>query len=83
MKSKKKKYSVRDTWIPESWRYNGVGFQKDKKKIIPRKQKYRGLTNPLFGRGLKFTGGREFCEIINNEKIFINYKKNKKNVNFP
>ena len=42
MKSKKKKYSVRDTWIPESWRYNGVGFQKDKKKIITRKQKYKG-----------------------------------------
>ena len=42
MKSKKKKHSVRDIWIPESWRYNGVGFQKDKKKIIPRKQKYKG-----------------------------------------
>lgn len=39
MKKKKKKSSVRDTWIPESWRYTGAGFHKNKKKIIERKQK--------------------------------------------
>lgn len=38
-----KKSSVRDTWIPETWRYNGSGYQKDKKKLIPRKQKYKHL----------------------------------------
>ncbi len=44
MKKKvKKKSSVRDTWIPETWRYNGSGYQKDKKKLIPRKQKYKDL----------------------------------------
>lgn len=41
MKLNKKKSHVRDSWIPESWRYNGGGFQKDKKKIIPRKRKYK------------------------------------------
>ena len=40
-KSVKKKSSVRDTWIPTFWNYNGSGFQKNKKKIIPRKQKYK------------------------------------------
>ena len=39
---KKNKKSVRDTWIPATWRYNGSGFQKNKKKIIPRKQKHKG-----------------------------------------
>jgi hypothetical protein len=39
--TKKKKSSVRDTWIPISWVYNGAGFQKNKKKVIPRKQKYK------------------------------------------
>lgn len=38
---KKKKSSVRDTWIPQTWRYNGSGFQKNKKKVIARKQKYK------------------------------------------
>lgn len=37
----KKKLSIRDTWIPESWHYNGAGYQKNKKKLIPRKQKYK------------------------------------------
>lgn len=37
---KKKKSSVRDTWIPETWRYNGAGYQKNKKKYS-RKPKYR------------------------------------------
>lgn len=41
MTSSKKKSSVRDIWIPETWRYNGAGYQKDKKKIIPRKRKYK------------------------------------------
>lgn len=35
------KKHVRDLWIPESWRYNGAGYHKDKKKIIPRKAKYK------------------------------------------
>jgi hypothetical protein len=40
-KNKKKKSSVRDTWIPMSWQYNGAGLHKDKSKVIPRKQKYK------------------------------------------
>ena len=40
-KQKKKKSHIRDTWIPESWRYNGKGFQKDKSKEIERKRKYK------------------------------------------
>ena len=48
----KKDKKVRDEWIPKTWRYNGSGFQKNKKKEIPRKQKYKksydqGLTNSL------------------------------------
>lgn len=39
MKNKKK--HTRDTWIPETWRYNGAGFEKNKKKTIPRKRKYK------------------------------------------
>lgn len=38
---KKGKSHVRDEWIPKSWRYNGSGFQKNKKKLIPRKKKYK------------------------------------------
>lgn len=38
---KKKKSSVRNEWIPSFWRYNGAGFEKDKKKEIPRKAKYK------------------------------------------
>ena len=50
MKRKDVKLSVRDEWIPESWRYNGAGAHKNKKKQIPRKAKYKkswdqGLTN--------------------------------------
>lgn len=41
MKEKKKKSSVRDLWIPESWRYNGSGFYRNKKKMIFRKRKYK------------------------------------------
>ena len=40
-KKKKKKVSVRDIWIPETWRYNGAGFQKNKKKELPRNAKYK------------------------------------------
>lgn len=40
---KKKKSSVRDLWIPESWRASGCGPHKNKKKLIPRKQKYKGV----------------------------------------
>jgi len=39
---KKKKSSVRDIWISETWRYNGAGYQKNKKKIITRKRKHKG-----------------------------------------
>ena len=41
MSKKKKKSSVRDIWIPLSWRYNSAGFQKNKKKEIERKRKYK------------------------------------------
>ena len=36
-----KKRKVRDLWIPESWRYNGAGFRKNKKKEIYRKRKHK------------------------------------------
>lgn len=39
---KNKKSSIRDLWIPETWRYNGAGFQKNKKKALPRKAKHKG-----------------------------------------
>ena len=39
-KVEKKKSSVRDSWIPETWRYNGSGYQKNK-KAYTRKQKHR------------------------------------------
>ena len=38
---KKKKYKPRDLWVFESWHYRGSGFQKNKKKVIERKQKHR------------------------------------------
>lgn len=38
----KKSKQTRDTWIPATWRYNGSGFQKNKKKVIPRKRKHKG-----------------------------------------
>lgn len=34
---------TRDTWVRDSWHYNGAGYQKNKKKIIPRKQKYKAF----------------------------------------
>lgn len=37
----KRKSGVRGTWIPATWRYRGAGFQKCKKKEIPRKAKYK------------------------------------------
>lgn len=40
-RKKMKKKKVRDTWIPQTWRYNGSGYQKDKTKIIERKKKYK------------------------------------------
>lgn len=39
----KKKSSVRDTWIPETWRYNGAGYKVNKRGVIPRKQKYKKI----------------------------------------
>lgn len=39
--AKAKKSSVRDTWIPETWRYNGAGYNKNVKRVIPRKAKYK------------------------------------------
>ena len=41
IKKIKKKKHVRDEWVPESWRYNGAGFEKDKKKEIERKRKHK------------------------------------------
>ena len=41
MAKNKKKSSVRDTWIPLTWRYNGAGFQKNK-KAYTRKLKHKG-----------------------------------------
>lgn len=38
----KHKDKPRDEWIPESWRYNGSGYKRSKKKELPRKRKYRG-----------------------------------------
>ena len=43
MKGKRKKKNIRDLWIPESWTYNGSGYQKVKKKLIPRKHKYKKI----------------------------------------
>ena len=41
----KTKTKPRDSWIPETWRYHGAGFQKDKKKLIPRKKKHKERWN--------------------------------------
>ena len=41
MNKKKNKSSVRDTWIPTFWSYNGAGYQKNKKKTIEHKPKYK------------------------------------------
>lgn len=38
---RRKKSRVRDDWIPETWRYNGSGFQKNKKKELYRKRKHK------------------------------------------
>lgn len=45
MKNKKNKTNVRDSWIPSFWSYNGAGYQKNKKKVIARKQKYKEKFN--------------------------------------
>ena len=37
----KKKSSVRDTWIPETWRYK-AGYHRVKKKELYRKRKHKG-----------------------------------------
>ena len=37
----KKKSRVRDEWIPKTWRYNGAGAHKNKKKEIPRHSKHK------------------------------------------
>jgi hypothetical protein len=42
----KKNKSTRDTWIPLTWRYNGSGFQKNKKKQLPRKRKHKNSLLP-------------------------------------
>ncbi len=39
-KEKRKKSSVRDTWIPLTWRYNGSGYEKNK-KAYTRKEKHK------------------------------------------
>lgn len=45
--AKKKKSAVRDTWIPETWRYNGAGFRKNKKKQITRFAKHKKTMSQL------------------------------------
>lgn len=45
MKKKIKKSSVRDTWIPETWRYNGSGYQSNQKKKLFRKRKHKGSSH--------------------------------------
>lgn len=40
----KKKSSVRDTWIPETWRYNGAGYTKNKKAYTRKKKHKKPLT---------------------------------------
>ena len=44
----KKNKSTRDIWIPISWRYTGAGYQKTKKKELPRKRKHKGRQNDGF-----------------------------------
>lgn len=50
----KKKSSVRDTWIPETWRYNGAGYKVNKKGVIPRKQKYKKILDYQWQKGKDF-----------------------------
>lgn len=40
---KLKKKKVRNEWIPNTWRYNGSGFEKTRKKELYRKRKHKGL----------------------------------------
>ena len=40
-KAKIKESRVRDSWIPATWSYNGAGYQRNKKKLIDRKRKYK------------------------------------------
>ena len=37
--------NVRNSWIPNTWTYNVAGYQKNKKKTIPRKAKYKPKEN--------------------------------------
>lgn len=37
------KNHTRDIWVLETWKYNGGGYHVVKKKLIPRKQKYKKL----------------------------------------
>lgn len=37
----KKKSSVRDTWIPQTWRYNGAGLQKTHRNELDRNKKHK------------------------------------------
>ena len=43
--NKPNKSHIRNEWIIDSWKYNGAYVQKNKKKDIPRKAKYRGYDN--------------------------------------
>ena len=36
------KSHVRNDWIVDSWKYHGAYIQRNKKRDIPRKAKYRG-----------------------------------------
>lgn len=39
--NQQKRQKPRDQWITNTWRYNGAGYQKNKKKVIERKQKHK------------------------------------------
>lgn len=40
-----KKSKVRDILIPVTWRYNGAGFHKNKKKVLSRNAKHKEKIN--------------------------------------
>ena len=45
---KKKKKSVRDLWVYNSWHFTGAGAHKTRKNELPRKRKHKGRQNDGF-----------------------------------
>lgn len=41
----KKSKSTRDNWIPATWRYNGAGYEKNKKAYTRKKKHKKCLTD--------------------------------------